>query len=137
VTGLKRLIFWACLFSAVAAGATNEGASYASFVQALRAAGLRVETLGPVDQPFFSAKGKVISLSGEHVQVFEYPSAAEAEAQAALVSSNGRSVGAAKPHWLGPPHFFKRGKLIALYLGDDAKTLEALEAELGPQFAGD
>jgi hypothetical protein len=134
---MRRVLISACLFSAIAAAATNEGAGYASFLQALRAAGLQVEALGSVDQPFFSAKGKAISLSGEHVQVFEYPSAAEAEAQAALVSPNGRTVGTAKPHWLGPPHFFKRGKLIALYLGDDAKTLQALEAELGPQFAGD
>lgn len=134
---MRLLLFSACLFCAIAAAATNEAADYGSFVQALRVAGLQAQTLGSVDQPFFSAKGKVISLSGEHVQVFEYPSAAEAEAQAALVSPNGRTVGAAKPHWIGPPHFFKRGKVIALYLGDDAKTLRALEAQLGPQFAGD
>ena len=133
---MRLLFISACLLSPIAIAATDE-ARYASFLRALRAAGIQVQTLGPVDQPFFSAKGKVINLSGEHVQVFEYPSATEAEAEAALVSPNGRTVGAAKPHWLGPPHFFKRGKIIALYLGDDAKTLKALEAQLGPQFAGD
>lgn len=78
----------------------------------------------------------MISLSGEHVQVFEYPSAAAAEAQAALVSPNGRTIAAVKPHWLGPPHFFRSGKLIVLYVGNDEQVLRALQARLGPAFAG-
>jgi hypothetical protein len=35
-----------------------------------------------------------------------------------------------------PPHFFKSGRLIVLYVGEESSVLKALEAMLGPQFAG-
>lgn len=110
--------------------------NYASFVASLRASGITVEPEGEVDQPFFSVKGKVISLYSDHVQIFDYPNAVTADAEAALVSPDGRTVGTMKPHWLGPPHFYKKEKLIVLYLGDNEKVLKALGAVLGRQFAG-
>jgi hypothetical protein len=78
----------------------------------------------------------MIKVRGEDVQVFEYSDATAAEAQAALVSPSGSAVGTTKIHWVGPPHFFKKGRLIVLYVGDDDKVLNALEAVLGRQFAG-
>jgi len=89
-----------------------------------------------VEQPFFSVKGKMIEVQGEGVQVFQYLSAAEADRQAALVSPSGSTIGTTKVHWIGPPHFYKKGKLLVLYVGDDDKLLKALEAALGRQFAG-
>ncbi|NIM93557.1 MAG: hypothetical protein GTO18_07580 [Anaerolineales bacterium] len=38
--------------------------------------------------------------------------------------------------WVGAPHFFRSGKLVVLYLGSGESLLNALEAVLGPQFAG-
>jgi len=110
---------------------------YSSLVANLRASGVPVEADGEeVDQPFLSVPGRIIKVHGEHVQVFQYSSATETDAQAALVSPDGRTVGTAKPFWIGPPHFFKKGKLLVLYLGDNGKVLKALETVLGPQFAG-
>jgi len=78
----------------------------------------------------------MIKVRGEDVQVFEYSDAMAAEAQTALVSPSGSAVGTTKIHWVGPPHFFKKGRLIVLYVGDNGKVLKALEAVLGRQFAG-
>lgn len=89
-----------------------------------------------MEQPFFSVKGKMIEVQGEGVQVFQYLSAAEADGEAALVSSSGSTIGTTKVHWIGPPHFYKKGKLLVLYVGDDDKLLKVLEAALGRQFAG-
>ena len=89
-----------------------------------------------MEQPFFSVKGKMIEVQGEGVQVFQYLSAAAADGQAALVSPSGSTIGTTKVHWMGPPHFYKKGKLLVLYVGDDDKLLTALEAALGRQFAG-
>lgn len=130
-----RWLFLTCLLVA-GAGAGTQGADYAGFVKSLRAEKISVKQEGEVDQPFFSVKGRVIRLYGEHVQVFEYRSAAAAGAQAALVSPDGRTVGTTKPLWLGTPHFYKRERLIVLYLGDNPKVLKALETRLGPPFAG-
>ena len=109
---------------------------YASLIDSLRAGGVSVEPEGEVDQPFLSVTGTMIKLHGEDVQVFQYPNAAAAEAQAARVSRDGSAVGTTKIHWIGPPHFYKQGRLLVLYIGDEDKVLKALEAVLGRQFAG-
>lgn len=109
---------------------------YASLIDNLRTAGVSVEPEGEVDQPFFSVEGRIIKVSGEDVQVFQYFHATAADAQAALVSPDGSAVGTSKLHWVGPPHFYKKGKLLVLYVGGNAKALKALEAVLGRQFAG-
>lgn len=109
---------------------------FAGLIANLRAAGARVEPKGEVDQPFFAVAGRLVKVHGEEVQVFQYPHAAAADAQAALVSPDGSAVGTSKPLWLGPPHFFKQGKLLVLYIGDNDKVLQALETVLGQPFAG-
>jgi hypothetical protein len=70
------------------------------------------------------------------VQVFQYANAAAAEAEAAPISRDGMAVGTRKIFWAGPPHFFKKEKLLVLYVGDNSKVLKTLEAVLGQQFAG-
>lgn len=109
---------------------------YVSLIDQLRAAGATVEPAGAVSQPFFSVKGQVIKVNGEDVQVFEYTDAAAAEAEAATVSPDGRSIGTSMVTWVAAPHFYKTGKLIVLYIGNNQTTLAALETALGPQFAG-
>ncbi|HEY3305775.1 MAG TPA: hypothetical protein VGL70_19790 [Candidatus Binatia bacterium] len=110
--------------------------TYPLLVERLRAAGAAVEPAGGVDQPFFSGAGKAIRIGGEDVQVFQYPTAAAAEAEARRVSRDGSAIGTAKPHWIGTPHFYRQGRLLVLYLGEEKKVLQVLEAVLGRQFAG-
>jgi hypothetical protein len=105
-------------------------------VEALRAAGANVKTGERVEQPFFKVPATAIDVEGEGVQVFAYPSAASAQAQAALVSRDGSKVGQSTPFWIGPPHFYRKANLLVLYLGEDAKVLARLESILGKQFAG-
>ena len=109
---------------------------YASLLANLRATGARVTPAGKVVQPFFSVSGKAIQVNGEAVQVFQYRDAARTDEQAALVSRNGSTVGTTKVHWLGPPHFYKREKLLVLYIGENDQVLRALEGALGHPFAG-
>lgn len=105
-------------------------------VQALRATGATVQVEGPIEQPFFAVPAQVIIVAGEGVQVFEYPHAKAADAQAATVSRDGSQVGTSKPFWIGPPHFFKKANLLVLYLGEDERVLKLLQTVLGQQFAG-
>jgi hypothetical protein len=109
---------------------------YASLISDLRAAGVSAEPGAEAEQPFLSIEGKMIKIGDEDVQVFQYSEAAQADAQAALVSPDGGTVGTNKIRWIGSPHFYKKGKLLVLYLGDDAKVLKALDTVLGRQFAG-
>ncbi len=109
---------------------------YASLAAYLRAAGASVKPGGEVDQPFFPVTGKMLQVHGEDVQVFEFAAAAVADAQAARISPTGGTVGTTNVHWIGSPHFYKAGKLLVLYVGDNDKVLQALAAALGRQFAG-
>ena len=106
------------------------------FIDALVSAGAVVGQEGEIEQPFFSVPGQIINLNGESVQVFEYADAAQVEAEAAQVASDGGSIGTTMATWVGPPHFYRAERLIVLYVGEDQSVIELLETILGPQFAG-
>ena len=120
---------------------------YASLIDNLRKAGAVVEPRGEVAPDFLSAKRRVITVNNSNVQVWEYENVSMAETEAALVSPDGSSV--RRPgvitgvdywisgvDWIAPPHFYKAGKLIVLYVGESEAVIDALESVLGPQFAG-
>lgn len=119
-----------------ASASSGQVVDYLSLIYRLRALGAHVESNGEVDQPFFSAKGQAITVDGEDIQVFQYDDPATADAEAALVSPDGSAVGTSKPHWIASPHFFKKDKLLVLYVGDNGALLKLLEAALGRPFAG-
>ena len=107
-----------------------------SLIDSLKAGNVTVKRGGRVSQPFFTAKGQELKVNNESVQVFEYANAAAAEREAKEVSPNGSSVGTNMMSWLSTPHFYRKGNLIVIYVGTDAKVMGALQAALGAQFAG-
>ncbi len=109
---------------------------YVSLIDALRAAGATVEPGDTVEQAFFSVTGQIIKVNSADVQVFEYESAELMEADAAQVAPDGGSVGTSMVMWMATPHFFKAGRVLVLYVGDDAAVLDLLKGVLGEQFAG-
>jgi hypothetical protein len=109
---------------------------YDELLANLRARCLRVEEAGSVSQPFFSRPGRVLRVEGEDIQVFEYDTPSAASADAARVSADGGTVGTTHIDWIAPPHFFRRDRVIVLYVGQGAAVRAALESALGPQFAG-
>lgn len=107
-----------------------------SLMEALRSAGASIEAGEDVEQPFFTAIGKILKVNGADVQVFVYDTAEAMEADAAQVAEDGGSIGSSMVTWMGPPHFYKLGRMIVLYVGDDQTVKTLLEGVLGPQFAG-
>lgn len=132
------VLFGLALFWGVGCARTPAASStdYADLVDALREQGVTVESAGTVSQPFFSVEGQAITVNGEQVQVFEFAGTAAASAAAAQVSEDGSSVGTNMITWIGAPHFHQTGRMIVLYVGNQAAVLSALEAVLGEQFAG-
>lgn len=119
-------------------GETTSGRAhdYKWLVAHLRDSGLAVEDAGEIEQPFFTPKAGVVRIgeSGE-AQIYEYATEQQAAAEAARVNSDG-SIGTSMPMWIAPPHFFRNGPLIVLYLGSDNNVLRTLRELLGDQFAG-
>ncbi len=110
--------------------------NYISLVDVLRAEGATVEPAGDVEQVFFPVKGQIITVNGHEVQVFEFPDAKGPAAVVPTINASGDAIGTTMVTWVEPPHFYSAGRIIVLYVGSDAAILEALEAVVGPQFAG-
>ncbi len=108
----------------------------AGLVAILRASGAGASRQDAVEQPFFSVPGTFVAVHGEGIQVFEYPDGKTADSEAGRVSADGMTVGTTKPHWTVPPHFYRSGRLIVLYLGSTPKVLGTLRDALGEPFAG-
>ena len=106
------------------------------FIEALREQGVDAERGDSVEQAFFSVIGDYVNFNDESVQVFEYDSPETMESDAALVAPDGGSIGTSMVTWVATPHFYKKGRILVFYIGDNAETLKLLETVLGPQFAG-
>lgn len=137
--------------SETSAGGVSHGGpvvDHVSLVDQLRGKGLTVDPVGDVQQPFFRARGTTLRISGgdvkqpADVQSYDYndtdfggngAAAAEADAQAIGPDGNPRT---AMITWVEPPHFFRKERVLVLYVGSDSAVLNALTELLGPQFAG-
>lgn len=119
---------------------TSETSSFmtvSDLVSLLRTQGNTADLNGQrVQQPFFAASGQEIHVNNDTVQVYQYPDANSAKADADKISDNGMSVGGTSMSWAGPPHFFQKDNLLVLYVGTNAQTIGTLESTLGVQFAG-
>jgi len=116
-------------------------ATYESLVTMLRDAGHTIEEVGPTQNSMFAGDGRIIKLDDQEVQIFQYPTAADLEGETARIGSNGSQFTdsngvVASIDWVDEPHFFSSGLIMAVYVGHNAATVEALAAILGQQFQG-
>jgi hypothetical protein len=122
---------------------------YGKLLDGLREAGATVEPIGntpfPGDdpqQPIFSGTGKRIEVNSENVSLLEYDDETMVEAEAKFISPDGFTYTSenwtmiANISWVAPPHFYKAGKIIVLYIGTNQAIIDLLENLLGPPFAG-
>jgi hypothetical protein len=136
---LPLLLLLAAALALAACGgqpASAQGYGTAEFLEDLKAQGVEAETGDPIEQAFFSVIGTSVNFNSESIQVFEYDSAETMESDAVLVDASGSPIGTSMVTWIATPHFYKKGRILVLYIGDNAETIELLERVLGPQFAG-
>lgn len=142
----RRLLAVVSMVAAVSAIGCDEATpvgptgvtSTEGLITALRAQNatvVRGDVLPQSSNPFFSTNAQVLIVNGGTVSVFEYASVAAAEGDAAKISPDGSVVGSTIITWVGPPHFYRNGRLIVLYAGSSDAVLGPLEAVLGPPFA--
>jgi hypothetical protein len=117
-------------------GSTTTGSALDSLLATLQGAGLNASVGEDVSPALFSVAGKRLTLNGEELQVYEYPSAEAAQADAGSVAADGSSVGTKMIDWISTPHFFRSGNMILIYVGENQTVLQTLQSLLGAQFAG-
>lgn len=111
-----------------------ELADTSGLVAALEAAGATVEMGDRIEQPFFEVQGQALTVNGQSVEVFEWADEAGREAVSSTITPEGQ-FGTTMVEWTGKPHFWASGKIIALYVGEDAATVELLTDVLGEPIA--
>jgi len=120
--------------------------NYHDLVAKLKPSVAKVIPGGDISQPFMDVQGRTLAVNGEQLQVYVYASMADANQQAArispdgtaftTVSSSGMPVGATQVDWVRPPHLYKAGRVIVIYIGTNNAVMHLLEGILGKQFAG-
>ena len=95
----------------------------ASLVAALRARGLDVTPAGDVSKPFFDVDGSLLKVNDAEVHVFEFADEAASNAARVRIESDGNPPNAIV-EWIAPPHFYRSGKIVVVYMGKDAKIIE-------------
>jgi hypothetical protein len=134
---LARVLLIAGLSLLTAACAPGQAETVAApldanaLIEALAAPGAEVEDGGAVEQAFFSVDGRIIHVDGEDVQVFEYPDTAARQAESELIQPDGSPNPTTMVSWIDQPNFWARGRLIVLYVGRQATTIERLSSALG------
>jgi hypothetical protein len=109
----------------------GESDGYAGLLDALSDEGVRADSAGEIEQPFFSVIGQSIEIGDALVQVFEYADEAARGAESALISPDGSSVGSSMMTWVDRPSFWAQGRLIVLYVGSDQAIVDLLTGILG------
>lgn len=107
-----------------------------SFVDGLREKGVRVTPVERLEQSIFSVQSTILLVGNEEVRVYEFGNMESIEKELTKISSDGTQVGKNPLKWSGPPHFYKQGKIIVLYVGSNGGVLSMLDETLGKQFAG-
>jgi hypothetical protein len=119
--------------------APGGGTTTDTLVASLRQEGAsveRMETLPRSAYPFFSTQAVRLQVNGIDVQVFEFTSAAESEANAQRIATTGTPIGTTQIAWVDTPHFYRRDRLIVLYVGRASELMQLLEKVLGPAIIG-
>ena len=167
---LEEVVAWIEEYSQMVLSASNVGVTpspvydYESLIDDLRSAGASVEehSSPTVEQSPFKrgttlsqvallGSGRRVSVNGETIRVYECPDVLAAGTEAGFVSPDGENIsvplgdsqyGTSLTEWIGPPHYYKKGRVIVLYVdlragfGDDPPLVEVIQSALGPQFAG-
>lgn len=119
------------------AGPTGS-ADLTAWMAALRSEGATVASGDPLPASayrFFSVPPQQIVVNGQPVSAFEYRAASDATADAARVSPDGQPSPNAIIEWVSTPRFYRRDRLIVLYVGCKTDVIQPLDRTLGTAFA--
>jgi hypothetical protein len=102
-----------------------------------------VEPASPQPEPpgVLEVESTVYQVPGGALHVFTFPDAQAAKVAAARIEPDGYTIQNTMGinqavDWAAPPHWYRQGKEIAVYIGTSSEVTDALTEVAGPQFAG-
>jgi hypothetical protein len=78
----------------------------------------------------------IVKIGEETLKIYEYTDASSMKRESLSIDKDGYGTDRVKVSWISMPHFYKKGRIIVLYLGNNSKINTDLERLLGKQFAG-
>lgn len=108
-----------------------EVSTYNDFVTALTAAGVEVTPGEKVASDVFNVDAQIVEIFGSDVQVYEFPDEAARQAVSDQISPDGSSVATSMIEWVDQPNFWAKGRIIVLYVGTDANTIDLITSVMG------
>ncbi|WBW98341.1 hypothetical protein [Oceanirhabdus sp. W0125-5] len=96
-----------------------------------------------VKQEFLPTTRKRMIIGEEAVDIYLYGNNKKMENDAKNIDSGGCEytskgdiLNSVKVSWISEPHFYKKGKIIVLYVGTNEKIISDLKEIFGEEFAG-
>ena len=104
--------------------------------QLFAASGYPAEIGPTVEKPYFDMPARGLKINGSPVFFLEFANDSDVDEFVRKISADGMTIDGKSLNESKPPHFYRQGKVVVLYLGQKESTLEILETVLDPQIAG-
>jgi hypothetical protein len=135
---------WVSLLGAVVilAGCGGpEGLEIGGIVPRLEQVGVKPESPQPEPPGVLEVKSTVYEVPGGELHVFNFRNEQIAKEAAARIQPDGYTIQNTMGinqavDWAAPPHWYRLGNQIAVYIGMSSEVTDALDEAAGPQFAG-
>jgi hypothetical protein len=131
----------AVLLLAGCGGGGGGGTSNEGFLAGLKSQGINVTSPEPEPPGILEVSSTAYRVPGGSLHVFTFPDGQAAKTAAARVEPDGYMVQNTmginqSVDWSAPPHWYRSGRGVAVYLGSSSEVTDALTEIAGPQFAG-
>lgn len=104
----------------------------ADVIDALSGVAATVEQRGRVPAMPFSVPGRRLAVDAFEIDVREYADVVARAEEEGTIAMGGWSVNNTPVEWIASPHYWSRGRVIVLYLGDNPRAIDLLNSTLGP-----
>jgi hypothetical protein len=135
--GAAALLVVGTFFSSIGGGEWGSPVSHEAALERVRGAGASIQFVGDISVPFFHTAGRMLSVAGEGVQLYEYATRADAERDLDALSPRADTAGSLNLVWERPPHIYRFRNHVILYAGSNLEVLAALKRAFGGQVAGE
>jgi hypothetical protein len=138
---MRLVLVIAAVLLLVGCGGGQDGVSHEGLVGALRGEGIDPQSPKPEPPGVLEVSSSAYDVPGGVLHVFPFETEHEAQRAQARIEPDGSTIQTTSGinqvvDWSGPPHWFRKGREIGLYIGSSSEVLDALDKAAGPQFAG-
>ncbi len=92
------------------------------------------------EKDFLSGDRKIMKIGKEQIDIYVYKNNKAMEKDASYIESDNKynnEEESVTVDWVAPPHFFKEGNIIVIYVGENIEIINSLTEIFGREFISD